>query len=115
MYIPAEKLTRRTKECVQNGAGTSKFLDLATEEQMYGHARLFSQITLDPGCSIGYHTHQHETEFYFMLQGEAAVNDNGTEITLRPGDVTATAHGEGHSIENRTDEPVVFMALIVME
>lgn len=115
MYTPAENVARRSPEGVQKGNGVIKFMDLATKEQMYGHARLFSQITLDPGCSIGYHIHEHETEFYFMLQGEAAVNDNGTEITLRPGDVTATAHGEGHSIENRTDEPVVFMALIVLE
>ena len=115
MSTPAENVSRRNMEGVQKGSGVTRFLDLATKEQMYGHARLFSQITLDPGCSIGYHTHQHETEFYFMLQGEAAANDNGTELTLRPGDVTATAHGEGHSIENRTDEPVVFVALIVKE
>jgi len=98
-----------------NGNGIVHMKDLATREQMYDHARLFSHITLNPGCSIGYHPHQHETEFYYILKGDPILNDNGTEVTLHPGDVSATGYGQSHALENRTDEVVEFMALIVLE
>ena len=114
MYTLSNDCPRR-ESCVQNGKGITKMKDLATKEQMYGHCRLFSHIVLDPGCSIGYHTHTNETEFYYILKGEALFSDNGREVLLHAGDVAATGYGEGHSLENQTDEPVELMALIVLE
>lgn len=114
MYTLSDQCPRREGQ-VQNGLGIIHMKDLATKEQMYGHARLFSYITVNPGCSIGYHTHEHETEFYYLLTGEAVFSDNGTETLLHAGDVAATGYGQGHSLENRTEEPVELIALIVLE
>lgn len=115
MYTLSENCPRR-EACAQKGKGITKFIDLATKEQMYDHARLFSHIFLEPGCSIGYHTHTHETEFYYMLKGEAVFNDNGREeVILRAGDIAATGYGEGHSLENQSQETVELIALIVLE
>jgi uncharacterized cupin superfamily protein len=112
MYTSAEKCPHREGN-VQHGNGIIRMKDLATKEQMYDHARLFSHITVDPGCSIGYHTHTDETEFYYILRGDAVFSDNGTESVLHTGDIAATGYGEGHSLENRTDSPVELIALIV--
>jgi len=98
-----------------NGLGLVHAKTLATEEQMYRHARLFSQITVNPGCSIGYHMHEHEREFYYILKGEAVYSDNGQEVILHAGDVTATGHGESHGLENRSQGPVELIAMIVRE
>jgi len=114
MYTRSENCPQ-LETCVQNGKGVCKLKELATPEQMYNKARLFKHITLDPGCSIGYHTHEHETEFYYMLCGEAVFSDNGTEVTLQAGDVAAIGYGEGHSLENRSNAPVEIIALIIME
>lgn len=114
MYVRSENCPRNTA-CVQNGKGVAKMKELAAPEQMYHKVRLFKHITLDPGCSIGYHTHEHETEFYYMLRGEAVFSDNGTEVVLRAGDISATGYGEGHSLENRSQDPVEIIALIVTE
>ncbi|MCI2055991.1 MAG: cupin domain-containing protein [Oscillibacter sp.] len=114
MYQLSDHCPRR-EGAVQGGKGLIHMKDLATKEQMYDHARLFSQITVNPGCSIGYHAHKDETEFYYILKGEAVFNDNGTEVTVHAGDVTATGYGESHSLENRTDEPVELVALIVLK
>lgn len=111
MYTRSDDCARR-EGCIQHGNGVAHMKDLATKEQMYGHARLFTHIVLDPGCSIGYHIHDREIEFYYMLKGEAVLNDNGTEVILRPGDVSATGNGEGHSLENRSQGPVELVALI---
>lgn len=99
-----------------DGKGTVKLKELATKEQLYNHASLFSHIVVDPGCSIGYHTHEHETEFYYILRGEAVFNDNNEkETVLHAGDITATGFGQGHSLENCTCDPVELIALIVTE
>ena len=80
-----------------------------------GHGRMFAHITVDPGCSIGYHDHQHETEFYYIIKGEAVFNDDGREVLVHAGDICATGYGASHGLENKTDEPVELIALIVME
>jgi mannose-6-phosphate isomerase-like protein (cupin superfamily) len=115
MYTLSENLPRREAN-VQNGKGLTKSIDLATKAQMYDHARLFSHIYLEPGCSIGYHTHSHETEFYYILKGEAVFDDNHEqEVLLHAGDVAATGYGQGHSLENKSQETVELIALIVTE
>ena len=42
-------------------------------------------------------------------------NDDGTEVVVHPGDICATGYGQFHGLENRTDQPVELIALIVME
>ena len=108
-----KELPHREKDGVQGGRGAIEFSDLASIDETYGHIRLLSTCTLHPGCSIGYHTHEQETEFYYILQGEAVVSDNGTEVVMHPGQVMSTGNGQGHSIENRTQSDVVILAMIV--
>ena len=101
--------------CVQNGKGLIHIKELTDKAGRYDHGRLFAHVTVNPGCSIGYHTHEHETEFYYIIKGEAVFNDDGKEVILHPGDIGATGYGQGHGLENKTDEPVELIALIVGE
>lgn len=114
MYTVCDKCPRR-EASIAGGNGIIRIKDLATKDEMYGHARMFSHITVRPGCSIGYHGHEHETEFYYILKGEAVFNDNGEEVVLHAGDVSATGYGQKHGLENRTDSDVELIALIVLE
>ena len=72
-----------------------------------------SFIDLDPGCSVGIHPHTENGEIYVVLKGEAVVTEDGVEHTLRPGDAEFCADGHTHGIENRTSEPVTFLAVIL--
>lgn len=38
-------------------------------------------MTIEPGCSLGYHEHHNESETYYILRGEGDYNDNGV---IRP-------------------------------
>ena len=105
----------REERQVGGGTGLVRMQVLARAEQMYHSARLFNHITLDPGCSIGYHAHEHEPVFYYILSGEAVFNDNGKEVVLHAGDVTETGYGQSHGMENRSTAPVELIALIVTE
>lgn len=100
---------------IAGGKGLIRLKDLAAKDAMYSHARMFAHVVVPPKCSIGTHTHEHETEFYYILKGEAVYHDNGTDVTLHPGDVTATGYGHSHGLENQTDAEVELIALIMLE
>lgn len=114
MYIRSENCPRGSRQ-VAGGIGMGHMKILAGLEQTYQHIRLFNHVTLDPGCTFGYHAHDHETEFFYILKGDPVFNDDGQEVTLHPGDVAETGYGQSHSLENRTDTPVELIALIVLE
>ena len=114
MYTLSENCPRKDV-CVQNGKGLVHIKELTDKEGLYNHGRLFAHVTVDPGCSIGYHDHQHETEFYYIIKGEAVFNDDGKEVLVHAGDICATGYGQSHGLENKSSEPVEMIALIVME
>ena len=114
MYTLSENCPRNDAH-VANGKGVVHIKHLPDKEGLYGHGRMFAHVTIDPGCSIGYHDHNHETEFYYILKGEGVFNDNGKEVILHAGDIGITGYGQGHGLENRSSEPVEMIALIIME
>ena len=111
-----EERTKTVKEGAQGGSGkliSLKILD--TDGELMGKGRLFNVGTLEKGDEVGWHIHKGDGECYLMLSGEAQYSDNGKMTTIYPGDVTMVYPGEGHSIKNLKDEPVVFIALILYE
>ena len=114
MHTLSDNCPRR-EASLRGGSGLVQIKELATKEELYGHGRMFAHMTVHPGCSIGYHEHKHETEFYYILKGEAVLCDDGEEVLLHPGDVSATGHGQKHGLENRSGSDVELIALIVQE
>ena len=41
--------------------------------------------------------------------------DDDKEVLVHPGDICATGYGHHHGLENRSQEPVELIALIVLE
>ena len=82
-------------------------------EELNDKGRLFAKITLNPGCSIGYHVHETDAELFYIMKGTAEYNDNGQIRTVTAGDVTICPSGEGHGIANRTEDIVELTAVIV--
>ena len=113
MIIKPNELKTELREHMRGGDGTVKITHLAVEKELYGKGRLFAQITLEPGCGIGYHTHDADSEIFHILSGKAIYSDNGAEKEVYAGDVLICPKGEGHSIKNAGDTDVVLTALIV--
>ena len=104
------------REHMRDGDGTVQITNFITgPEELNGKGHLFSKITLNPGCSIGYHLHDKDAELFYILKGEAEYNDNGEIRTVHAGDVTICPTGTRHGIANRTDEVVELVAVIVYE
>ena len=106
---------KTVETCIQGGKGVCRIKHLTDREGLYGHGRMFAQVTIPVGCSIGDHPHTGETEFYYILKGEAVFQDDDKEVLLHAGDIGATGYGHSHGLINRTEEPVELIALIVME
>lgn len=102
------------REHMRGGDGTVLLTNfISSPEELCDKGRLFSKITLNPGCSIGYHVHENDSELFYILKGVAQYNDNGNIVTVSAGDVTICPPGQGHGIANKRDEVVELIAVIV--
>ena len=114
-------MIRKKEECrieyrehMRDGDGTvqiTNFIDSA--EELNDKGRLFSHMTLTPGTSIGFHVHETDSEMFYIMNGTAEYDDNGTIVELHPGDVALCPAGTGHGIANKGDESLEFVALIL--
>ncbi|MCD7982439.1 MAG: cupin domain-containing protein [Clostridiales bacterium] len=86
---------------------------LLNEEQMNGKINLFAKVTILPGEALGHHEHHEETETYYILSGTGVYEEDGAETPANPGDVFFCKDGSGHGITCTSEEPLVFMALII--
>ena len=108
-----EEIRIRPVQNAQGGEGEVVFYDWLLPEEAKGHGRVFSKLVIPPGASIGYHTHEGEFEAYYVLSGEATVDDNGTSLVLREGDMHLCKDGDGHGTKNCSDRDLVLLALIL--
>ena len=112
MVIRRNEMKVEDKERMRDGEGIAH-LTYLLDGSSQKNARMFAEFTLNPGCSIGYHRHDSETEYYFILSGTGTVNDNGNEVQIKQGDSIITGNGASHSIKNTGSVPLVFHAVIV--
>ena len=100
-------------ENMSGGAGYILKEVLLGKEEMGEYCKLFGQVTLKPGCEIGYHEHHGETETYYIVKGSGVYTDNGEKYPVETGDVTFCKEGSGHGLLNTGDEDMVIIALIL--
>jgi quercetin dioxygenase-like cupin family protein len=98
---------------IRGGAGEVQVTDFMKPDEFCEKGRLFSKMTIKPGCSIGQHTHTGDFETYYILKGEGKYIDNGEEKRVYAGDVTLTLDTEGHELINDTNEDLEFIALVL--
>ncbi|MCR5088919.1 MAG: cupin domain-containing protein [Oscillospiraceae bacterium] len=97
-----------------NGQAHLKHI-LNGSDEMYGKGRVFSHLTLEPGCEVGWHIHHGDGETYYILSGKGEYNDNGTTAIVGPGDITFVDSEEGHSLKNIGEENLEAIALILFK
>lgn len=113
MIRKAADCKKEFRENMRGGNGTVEITNFASPEELNNKGRLFANITLKPGCSIGYHVHEKDSELFYLMKGEALYNDNGTAFPVSAGDVMLCPTGTGHSIANNGEEDVEICAVIV--
>lgn len=61
-------------------------------------------VELDPGSSIGIHTHEGEGELYHILEGHGKFSDNGKDEKVGPGSFCLIEPGQSHGLINTSNE-----------
>lgn len=98
------------------GQGTVHFDHILEAADMHGMNRVYAKVTLQKGCSIGYHVHQGDGEDYYVIKGTATIDDNHERtLTLKEGEHFFTPSGRGHSLMNQEEEELQVMALIIYD
>ena len=114
MIRTAEQCNVEYREHMRDGKGTVQLTSfIESNAELNDKGRLFSKITLQPGCSIGFHVHDTDSELFYFLTGTGLYSDNGEMKTVSAGDVAICPAGTGHSIENTGSEVLEIVAVIV--
>ena len=77
MIRKAEECVKEYREHMRDGAGTVEITNLGTPAELNDKGRLFARITLNPGCSIGYHVHEKDSELFYILKGRRCNSMSG--------------------------------------
>lgn len=67
---------------------------------------------LQPGASIGMHTHEENSEIIFITKGSGHVIYDGERIALSEGDVHYCPKGHTHSLINDSDSELDISAVV---
>ena len=111
MLVRAQDSKRQMVEGLKGGIGTvEKRLCLETLPE---GAKMFAELTLTPGSSIGEHKHTGEYEIFFCTQGELVLADEGVEKLMHAGDFAICPDGGTHALYNRSDAPASVFASII--
>lgn len=95
------------------GPGMAHFTKLLHEDEFENHGRLYNHVLLRPGDAVGKHRHNGDFEVFFILKGEGLYDDNGSQSTVRAGDVTVCRDGEEHALRNDGPDDLEMIALIL--
>lgn len=100
-------------EGMKGGKGTIRLINILEKEEMHRVGRFFGITVIPPGCSSGCHTHTGDFEIYYILEGDAVINDNGVEQTLKPGDMMQCMDGCSHGIRNDGNCDLKYLSIIL--
>ena len=67
------------------------------------------RITVNPGGRLSLQYHHHRAEVWTIVSGIGTITINDDIKDYKPGEVAQIPLGANHRIENKTNEPVVFI------
>ena len=67
------------------------------------------RIEVSPGCRLSYQTHEHRSEHWVVVRGEAACTIDGRDFIALPGHSVDVPVGAKHRLANSGTEPLVIV------
>ena len=67
-----------------------------------GH--LLQVVTIPPDTRQRMHSHDRQTEVFYILEGEATITINGVDYFAKTGDAFICSPGDVHNLWNKTNE-----------
>ncbi|HML48091.1 MAG TPA: cupin domain-containing protein, partial [Clostridia bacterium] len=76
MIHRAQENGREVRNQMRGGKGDIVLEPLVCKQALPAKMRLFTKITVAPGCSIGKHVHEGEVELFYFQSGKGRVWDD---------------------------------------
>ena len=70
MIRKADECKVEIREHMRDGDGQVQIQHFVDSAELYEKGRLFARLTLEPGCSIGFHVHDKDSEIFYFLSAE---------------------------------------------
>ncbi len=107
----AEHRARRVENC-HEGTGRLWMTELLANDDRSGPGFAFvHEIAVEPGATIGEHTHRDDEELYAILSGHGSMTIDGEEREVGPGDMVLTRDGHSHALVNGPSGPMRLLVI----
>ena len=108
------KITRKTEAYTYEAPGHVRCMPTRQHDpnEVDGGKMIMGITYFLPGGGCEYGANPLES-IYYILEGVGHVVEDGEEYDLAAGDMMQCRDGSSHSIENRSDKPLRFLALII--
>lgn len=95
--------------------GKPTVMDLGAEfDGMQGRMLRSSFVTVAPGGATPLHTHADRPEIIFIVTGRLTEHRGGESKDYGPGETITSGKNTSHWIQNRSSEPVTFVATSIV-
>lgn len=112
MIINVHEIVPEVAVDVRGGTGNAyahKLLDLFPGSAI----KSVGLVRLEPGASVGAHSHNGDEDFYYCISGTGIVVDNGVEHPFTPGTLQITRDGGTQAIRNTSETELVFLGALI--
>jgi len=113
LFRHSADMTTQQNQNMRGGNGTVTVRHILDPDELSNNGRLFAQLTVPPGASVGLHKHEGESETYVILQGQGRYYNNDESYDIAAGDMARVDDGDRHGIENTGNTPLVLIGLIL--
>ena len=105
------ELVEEAKENIRGGQGRGRGVDLLKNGEMEGVIGM-GRTTLEPGSTIGEHSHPNTEDLYLILEGRGTGILNGERFPVEPGDLFLVKAGGSHGLINDSSSPLTFLGVL---
>ena len=106
MIIDFDKIAEEERPHFQGGEKSYFAKMYADDNNKIMHGRL------EPGASIGLHTHEANSEMIYILKGNGTVLYDGGKESVSAGTCHYCPMGHSHSLINNGQEELLFLAIV---
>lgn len=103
-----------TKMNIRGGLGAARGVEFLKEGDMDGVLSL-GRTTLEPGATIGVHSHPDTNDLYLILEGRGTGVLNGEHFPVGPGDLFLVKAGGSHGLINDSEAPLTFLGVLTRQ
>src|SRR5512145_936239 len=108
------ELVEETKMNIRGGLGAARGVEFLKDGDMDGVVSM-GRTTLEPGATIGVHSHPNTEDLYLILEGHGIGILDDERFPVGPGDLFLVKAGGSHGLINDSAAPLTFLGVLTRQ